>query len=87
MIATAVLPSFDRTSLLDAIKDGYYRTTMATRPDPADLKREQDGRARAEERFARQSDQPADERAHLRRADKAAYLRDKLAAAERAEQE
>lgn len=81
----AVMPSFDRTGLLDAIKDGYYRTAMAA--DPNQLKREQDGRARAEDRFAREANQPAEERAHRRRADKAAYLRDKLAEAERADRE
>lgn len=81
----AVTPSFDRTGLLDAIKDGYYRTAMSA--DPKKLKREQDGRARAEDRFARESTQPAEERAHRRRADKAAYLRDKLAEAERADRE
>jgi hypothetical protein len=81
----AATPSFDRTGLLNAIKDGYYRTAMSA--DPTKLKREQDGRARAEERFAREASQPAEERAHRRRADKAAYLRDKLAEAERADRE
>lgn len=82
-------PSFDRSAMLAAIKDGYYRTEMATHPprssdsdDPGTLKRAQDGRARAEDRVARESAQPAQERAHRRRADKAAYLRDKLAEAE-----
>jgi hypothetical protein len=44
------------------------------------LKRERDERA-----AARDADLPAEERAHERRADKAAYLREKLA--ERAESE
>jgi hypothetical protein len=86
------MPSFDRSTMLDEIKYGYYRAEMTTRPprepdrdDPAALKREQEGRAREEERFARESSQPAEERAHRRRADKAAYLRDKLAEAEAAE--
>jgi hypothetical protein len=84
---TLVVPSFDRTGMLNDIKAGYYRAEMASRPDPKTLEREQDGRARDEERFARQAQQPADERAHRRRADKAAYLRDKLAEAERADAE
>ncbi|HWI70493.1 MAG TPA: hypothetical protein VNT55_00960 [Baekduia sp.] len=89
----AVMPSFDRSTMLDEIKYGYYRAEMARPPrdpdrdDPAALKREQEGRVREEERFARESSQPAEERAHQRRADKAAYLRDKLAEAERAERE
>jgi hypothetical protein len=86
MIAATDFPTFDRTGLLNEIKAGYYRTEMATRPDPKALEREQDGRAREEERFARQAQQPADQRAHARRADKAAYLRDKLAEAERSEE-
>lgn len=81
------MPSFDRTGMLDDIKAGYYRTEMARRPDPETLKRQQDGRAREEARFARESQQPFEERAHHRRADKAAYLRDKLAAAERADRD
>jgi hypothetical protein len=85
-MGVAVAPSFDRTGLLNAIKDGYYRTAMAAK-NPDTLKREQAGRARAEERFAREATQPAEERAHQRRADKAAYLRDKLAEAERADRE
>jgi hypothetical protein len=83
------MPSFDRTGMLNEIKAGYYRSAMSGRPDPdpKTLEREQDDRARAEERFARSSQQPAEQRAHLRRADKAAYLRDKLAEAEQADRE
>jgi hypothetical protein len=90
----AVMPSFDRSTMLDEIKYGYYRAEMATRAqrdqdrdDPAALKREQEDRARDEERFARDAAQPADERAHRRRADKAEYLRDKLAEAEAADRD
>jgi hypothetical protein len=79
------MPSFDPTDMLNDIKAGYYRAEMANRPDPKALEREQEGRAREEERFAREARQPADQRAHRRRADKAAYLRDKLAEAERAD--
>jgi hypothetical protein len=86
---------YDHAWLLAEIVDGYYRTEMATSrrdtDDDADerfaLKRQQDGRAHAEERFARESDTPAEERQHERRADKAAYLRDKLAEAERSERQ
>jgi hypothetical protein len=67
---------------------GYHRTEMAAYRDDLttqEHKLRQDGRAREEERFARDADQPAEERAHRRRADKAAYLRDKLAEAQDAD--
>jgi hypothetical protein len=81
---------YDHAWLLGQIVDGYYRAEMSTTRRDADdergeLKREQADRARAEDRFARESDGEADGRAHRRRADKAAYLRDKLAEAERSE--
>jgi len=80
---------YDHAWLLGQIVDGYYRTEMSTtrRDDEtrAALKERQQGRARAEERFARESETRSEERAHERRADKAAYLRDKLAEAERSE--
>jgi hypothetical protein len=47
-------------------------------PDTEELRLEQVQRARREEDRARGADQDADERAHERRADKAAYLREKL---------
>lgn len=87
MSAATLMPSFDRTGLLDEIKAGYYRTAMSGNKDPKKLERQQDDRAREEARFAREATQPAEERAHERRADKAAYLRDKLAEAERADRE
>ncbi|WP_027007760.1 hypothetical protein [Conexibacter woesei] len=81
---------YDHAWLLGQIVDGYYRTEMSTtRRDTDDEReehlREQADRARAEDRFARDSDVEGDERAHRRRADRAAYLRDKLAEAERSE--
>ena len=85
----ATQPTFDPAVLVAEIKAGYYRTAMSTpRPDDTStfaLKQGQQERARDEARYAREADQPAEERAHRRRADKAAYLRDKLAEAERAE--
>jgi hypothetical protein len=85
---------YDHAWLLAEIVDGYYRTEMSTtRRDTDDagrrfaLRRRQDNRARAEERFARDSDTPAEERTHERRADKAAYLRDKLGDAAQSERE
>jgi hypothetical protein len=42
---------------------------------------------RHEDAFAREAGEPAEARAHERRADKAAYLRDKLAEAEQADRE
>jgi hypothetical protein len=87
MSAATLMPSFDRTGLLDEIKAGYYRNEMSGPKDPKKLEREQDARARDEARFAREAQQPAEQRAHERRADKAAYLRDKLAEAEQADRE
>lgn len=80
--------TYDHATAVADILAGYYRTEMALRRDDTstlELKHLQDDRAREEERFARQAEQPAEERAHRRRADKAAYLRDKLAEAERAD--
>ncbi|WCB92136.1 hypothetical protein DSM104299_00821 [Baekduia alba] len=82
--------SYDHAWLLAQIVDGYYRTEMASArsdddPDTRELKLQQAGRARDESRFAREAEQPAEERAHRRRSEKAAYLSDKLAEAERAE--
>lgn len=80
---------YDHAWLLAEIVDGYYRTEMSTTRRDADeraeLRREQDDRARAEDRFARETDGEPEGREHRRRADKAAYLRDKLAEAERSE--
>jgi hypothetical protein len=53
--------------------------------DTEELRLEQLKREREERDAARDADLPAEERAHDRRADKAAYLREKLA--ERAESE
>ena len=53
--------------------------------DTAELTVEQVKREREERAAARDADLPAEERAHARRADKAAYLRERLA--ERAESE
>jgi hypothetical protein len=67
---------------------GYHRTEMAGYRDDLSTREHelrQDGRAREEDRFARQADEPAQERAHRRRAEKAAYLRDKLAEAQDAD--
>ena len=58
-------------------------------PDPRtdELRLEQVQRAKREEDRARDADQEAAERAHERRADKAEYLREKLAERGRAEDE
>ncbi|HEV7494653.1 hypothetical protein [Baekduia sp.] len=80
--------TYDHATAVADIVAGYYRTEMALRRDDTrslELKHLQEGRVREEDRFARQADQPAEERAHRRRADKAAYLRDKLAEAEKAD--
>jgi hypothetical protein len=86
----ATFATYDRAALLAEVKAGYHRSVMAIRPDDTstfELKQLQDDRARDAERDARAADQPAEERAHRRRADKAAYLRDKLAEADRAERD
>jgi hypothetical protein len=86
----ATFATYERTALLAEVKAGYYRNVMAIRPDDTstfELKQLQDDRARDEERHARTADQPDEERAHRRRASKAAYLRDKLAEAERADRD
>ena len=54
-------------------------------PTTEQLKIAQAGRAAEEARQAETADEPAEERAHARRAEKAAYLRDRLAEAERSE--
>jgi hypothetical protein len=70
----------------------FRRSGGETGPLPADedptteeMRAVQAARAEEEERQAEEADQPADARAHERRADKAAYLRDRLAEAERSE--
>lgn len=80
--------TYDHATAVADILAGYYRTEMTLRRDETssrELKQLQDARAREEDRFARQAEQPADERAHRRRADKAGYLRDKLGEAEQAD--
>ena len=54
-------------------------------PETEELRVEQLARARREHAHARAADEPAEQRAHERRADKAAYLKEKLD--ERAEAE
>jgi hypothetical protein len=49
------------------------------------LRAEQQERAAREERLADQTDQPTEEHEHLRRADKARYLEEKLEERERSE--
>jgi hypothetical protein len=51
---------------------------MAEEPTTEQLRALQDERAAREEDQADEAERPAEERAHRRRADKAAYLRDKL---------
>ena len=58
---------------------------MTADDDTGELRLEQAKREREERDAVRDADLPAEARAHARRADKAAYLRDKLA--ERAESE
>jgi hypothetical protein len=80
--------TYDHATAVADILAGYYRTEMALRRDDTttlELKHLQEDRASDEERFARQAEQPGQERAHRRRADKAAYLRDRLAEAEKAD--
>jgi hypothetical protein len=56
-------------------------------PTTQELRALQDTRVSEERRRAAEAEEPADERTHERRADKADYLREKLAERERAERE
>ena len=56
-------------------------------PTTQELKTAQAERAENESRRAEEADKPDEAQAHERRADKAAYLRDRLAEAERSEAE
>jgi hypothetical protein len=58
-------------------------------PDPKteEMRLEQIRRERSERDQAREADEPADERAHDRRAERAAYLREKLDERARSEDE
>lgn len=55
-----------------------YARAMADEPTTEQLRALQDDRVAREAEQARHADEPAEERAHRRRADKAAYLREKL---------
>jgi hypothetical protein len=80
--------TYCHASAVADILAGYHQIEMAAYRDDRsapELKRRQDGRARAEDRFAREAGEPGEQRTHRRRADKAAYLRDKLAEAEDAD--
>jgi hypothetical protein len=56
-------------------------------PETQELRLEQVQRERTEREQARGADLPTEEHTHVRRADKAAYLREKLAERERSEEE
>ena len=56
-------------------------------PTTQEMRIAQDERARVEDTAAHQAAEGAEERTHRRRADKAAYLRDRLREAERSERE
>jgi hypothetical protein len=54
-------------------------------PETKELRIEQSERERSERKAAEEADLPTEERAHLRRADKHAYLDEKLAEREKSE--
>jgi hypothetical protein len=54
-------------------------------PDTGELRKTQDKRETAERKLAETAEDPAEERQHARRADKASYLEEKLAERERSE--
>jgi hypothetical protein len=56
-------------------------------PKTGELRQTQAHKVAEERELAETSEKPAEERQHLRRADKAAYLKEKLAERERAERE
>jgi hypothetical protein len=60
-------------------------TGVSDEDSTAELKLQQEARERAERAGAAGSSEDAEAAAHLRRAEKAAYLREKLAERERAE--
>ena len=56
-------------------------------PETKELRIDQAEHEREELEHAREADLPTEEHTHVRRADKAAYLREKLADRERSEEE
>jgi hypothetical protein len=60
---------------------------MDERPTTQELRLQQIQRERAEREGAQEADLPEEERSHDRRADKAAYLREKLAEQQHADQD
>jgi hypothetical protein len=60
---------------------------MAEEPETKELRIEQGEREQSERKSAEEAELPTDERTHERRADKHAYLREKLAERARSEQE
>jgi hypothetical protein len=78
-----------RTAAVARLLRGYHLGVMTERDDTTSLElREQQAiRANQEARAAREADQPAGARAHQRRSEKAAYLRDKLAEADAADED
>jgi hypothetical protein len=64
---------------------GGYPSAVDDEPTTQELRALQDTRVSEERRRAREAEESADERTHERRADKADYLREKLAERERAE--
>jgi hypothetical protein len=56
-------------------------------PDTGELRKAQGERETTERELASASDDPAEERQHARRADKASYLEEKLAERERSERD
>jgi hypothetical protein len=82
--------TYDHAGAVAELLAGYYRAEMADRLDDTssfELKELQAGRARDEREQARDAEQPAEQQAHQRRAEKADYLREKLAEAEKADRE
>jgi hypothetical protein len=56
-------------------------------PETGELRQTQEERVTREHELAEQAEEPAEERQHARRADKAAYLEEKLAERERSERD
>jgi hypothetical protein len=59
----------------------------AEEPKTGELHQTQEHKVTEERELAERADEPAEERQHQRRADKAAYLKEKLAERERSEQD
>jgi hypothetical protein len=89
-MSAACLTGYAHATAVAALVRGYHLGPMADDErdeSPRGLRRRQEERADEEARSARRAEEPDEARLHERRAEKAAYLGDKLAEAERADRD